>query len=128
MTRAVGQPGEGFHHIIHSPILNISSLLIFSSFFMLLYVFSFSQVSMAVIIGVLILYIAILTMAPTCKNYFSRLMKRMEEALAFRTASSLTFTSSFTSQSSLHRIASEGVRGSFAKPSKSNVPEASGTQ
>ncbi|XP_062818452.1 cation channel sperm-associated auxiliary subunit gamma isoform X2 [Anolis carolinensis] len=86
------------------------------------------EVSMAVIIGVLILYIAILTMAPTCKNYFSRLMKRMEEALAFRTASSLTFTSSFTSQSSLHRIASEGVRGSFAKPSKSNVPEASGTQ
>nr|XP_060640318.1 cation channel sperm-associated auxiliary subunit gamma-like [Anolis sagrei ordinatus] len=87
------------------------------------------EVSMGVIFGMLILYIMVLTMAPTCKSYFGKLMKRMEEALVFRTASSLTFTSSFTSQSSLHHMTSEGIRGSLVQhSSRSNPAEASGMQ
>ncbi|XP_067317816.1 cation channel sperm-associated auxiliary subunit gamma-like [Anolis sagrei] len=87
------------------------------------------EVSMGVIFGMLILYIMVLTMAPTCKSYFGKLMKRMEEALVFRTASSLTFTSSFTSQSSLHHMTSDGIRGSLVQhSSRSNPAEASGMQ
>nr|XP_016852606.1 PREDICTED: cation channel sperm-associated protein subunit gamma [Anolis carolinensis] len=86
------------------------------------------EVSMAVIIGVLTLYISILSMAPTCKLHIGRIMKRMEETLAYRTASSISITSSITSQSSLQRMAPEGIRGSLAQPSsKANAPKASVT-
>nr|XP_060639741.1 cation channel sperm-associated auxiliary subunit gamma-like [Anolis sagrei ordinatus] len=85
------------------------------------------EVWMGAIIGVLILYISILTMAPTCKSYIHGLIKRMEEAWAYRTTSTLSFTSSFTSQSSLQHMASEAIRGSLAQPSsKSSARETSG--
>ncbi|KAH0631536.1 hypothetical protein JD844_005903 [Phrynosoma platyrhinos] len=85
--------------------------------------FSCSQLSMAVIFSILVLYIAVLSLGPKAKAYITRLFQRLEEAFVFRAASSLTFTSSFTSQSSLQHMPSEINQNSSSPPSsKPNTP------
>ncbi|XP_042295000.1 cation channel sperm-associated protein subunit gamma-like isoform X2 [Sceloporus undulatus] len=86
------------------------------------------QLSMSVILGMLTLYIAVLSLAPKAKAYLTRLIRKLEEAFAFRAASSLTFSSSFTSQSSLHRSPSEVLPSSSSPSSSKPTTPASGTQ
>ncbi|XP_042294999.1 cation channel sperm-associated protein subunit gamma-like isoform X1 [Sceloporus undulatus] len=86
------------------------------------------QLSMAVILGMLILYIAVRALGPKAKVYIGRLFRRLEEAFVFRAASSLTFTSSFTSQSSLQRMPSDIIPTSSSPPSSKPTTPASGTQ
>ncbi|XP_060639742.2 cation channel sperm-associated auxiliary subunit gamma-like [Anolis sagrei] len=84
------------------------------------------QVSMASIFGILLLYIVTLSVGPKVKVLISGVFLRLEQAIVFRTASSLTFTSSFTSQSSLQHAASEILRSHSPPPSrKADAPGAS---
>ncbi|XP_032083545.1 cation channel sperm-associated protein subunit gamma [Thamnophis elegans] len=75
------------------------------------------KISFAVIIGLVILYIFVDTVAPWVKRFCNRTLKRMEEAIAFRAESSLTFSSSFSSQGSLRHLPSDISSGDPA-----NVP------
>ncbi|XP_070620534.1 cation channel sperm-associated auxiliary subunit gamma-like isoform X2 [Erythrolamprus reginae] len=65
------------------------------------------KVSMATVIGLVIMYIFVDTVGPWVKQFFSNTIKKMENAMAFRAASSLTFSSSFSSQGSLQHLPSD---------------------
>nr|XP_020642683.1 cation channel sperm-associated protein subunit gamma [Pogona vitticeps] len=81
------------------------------------------KISMAVTVGLLILYIAVYALGPKVKAHITRLSRRLEEAFAFRAASSLTFSSSFTSQASLQHLPSVASRTSSPPfPSRPNTP------
>ncbi|XP_061453607.1 cation channel sperm-associated auxiliary subunit gamma isoform X3 [Rhineura floridana] len=70
------------------------------------------KITLAIILGLLFLYVAIYIMGPKVKAIFGKTFRRLEEAFAFRAESSLTFSSSFTSQGSLHYMPSEVSRNS----------------
>ncbi|XP_070805861.1 cation channel sperm-associated auxiliary subunit gamma [Pituophis catenifer annectens] len=65
------------------------------------------KISMAVVIGLVVLYIFVDAVAPWVKEYWKKLVKKIEETMAFRAESSLTFSSSFTSQGSLQQLPSD---------------------
>ncbi|XP_070620536.1 cation channel sperm-associated auxiliary subunit gamma-like isoform X2 [Erythrolamprus reginae] len=65
------------------------------------------KISMATVIGLVIMYIFVDTVGPWVKQFFSNTIKKMENAMAFRAASSLTFSSSFSSQGSLQHLPSD---------------------
>ncbi|XP_053253725.1 cation channel sperm-associated auxiliary subunit gamma isoform X2 [Podarcis raffonei] len=65
------------------------------------------KVTIAIILGLLLLYIVVYITGPLVKALFNKTFRRLEEALAMRIESSLTFSSSFTSQGSLQHLASE---------------------
>ncbi|XP_058052208.1 cation channel sperm-associated auxiliary subunit gamma isoform X2 [Ahaetulla prasina] len=65
------------------------------------------KISMAIVIGLVILYIFVDIVAPPVKDYCNKMLKKLEETIAFRAESSLTFSSSFTSQGSLQHLPSD---------------------
>ncbi|XP_025030684.1 cation channel sperm-associated protein subunit gamma-like, partial [Python bivittatus] len=86
------------------------------------------KISMAVVVGLVILYIIVHIMAPKVQQYCNKTLRKLEEAIAFRAESSLTFSSSFTSQGSLQHLPSEASHGSNPPyPSRTAVP-GQGTQ
>ncbi|XP_077192645.1 cation channel sperm-associated auxiliary subunit gamma-like isoform X2 [Paroedura picta] len=72
------------------------------------------QVSLFSLIGMVLAYIFIHIVGPSIKNFANNLYKRVEEAIVFRAASSITFSSSLSSQSSLSNLQSE--RSSQSSP------------
>ncbi|XP_026571252.1 cation channel sperm-associated protein subunit gamma [Pseudonaja textilis] len=86
------------------------------------------QISMAVVIGLVILYILVDIMAPWVKEFFDKTVKRMEKAIAFRAESSLTFSSSFSSQGSLQHLPSDISSGDPAGSSFTLAPSKKGAQ
>ncbi|ETE59132.1 Cation channel sperm-associated protein subunit gamma, partial [Ophiophagus hannah] len=74
----------------------------------------FLRISMAVVVGLVILYILVDIMAPRVKEFCNKTLKRLEDAIAFRAESSLTFSSSFSSQGSLQHLHSSISSGELA--------------
>ncbi|KAL7980780.1 hypothetical protein Chor_001934 [Crotalus horridus] len=70
-----------------------------------------SGISMATVIGLVVLYIVVDVVAPWVKQHCNRLVRKLEEVIAFRAESSLTFSSSFSSQSSLQKLPSDLSQG-----------------
>ncbi|XP_039225094.1 cation channel sperm-associated protein subunit gamma isoform X1 [Crotalus tigris] len=69
------------------------------------------KISMATVIGLVVLYIVVDVVAPWLKQHCNRLVRKLEEVIAFRAESSLTFSSSFSSQSSLQKLPSDLSQG-----------------
>ncbi|KAM3829466.1 cation channel sperm-associated auxiliary subunit gamma [Vipera latastei] len=65
------------------------------------------KISMTIVIGFVVLYIVVDLVAPHVKQYCDKMVRKLEEVIAFRAESSLTFSSSFTSQSSLQKLPSD---------------------
>ncbi|XP_054855507.1 cation channel sperm-associated auxiliary subunit gamma-like [Eublepharis macularius] len=74
------------------------------------------KVSLVSVIGMVFAYMFIRIVGPSIKNYFHSLYKKVEEAIVFRAESSLTFTSSFTSQSSLSNLRSPSDSSNQTSP------------
>ncbi|KAG8143563.1 hypothetical protein E2320_000774 [Naja naja] len=85
------------------------------SFFLRADVSVCTSISMAVTIGLVILYILVDVMAPRVKEFCNKTLKRLEDAIAFRAESSLTFSSSFSSQVSLQHLPSDISSGEPAE-------------
>ncbi|XP_062995823.1 cation channel sperm-associated auxiliary subunit gamma [Elgaria multicarinata webbii] len=71
------------------------------------------KISVAVVFGLLCLYISVYIMGPKVQLFCNRTFRRLEEAFALRVESSLTFSSSFTSQGSLQHLPSETSHSSM---------------
>ncbi|XP_062818861.1 cation channel sperm-associated auxiliary subunit gamma isoform X4 [Anolis carolinensis] len=84
------------------------------------------KMSMAAILSLLVLYVVTLSVGPKAKVIIGRFFRTLEQAIVFRAASSLTFNSSFTSQTSLQHATSEITRSHLAH--KSDVPGILDTQ
>ncbi|XP_063167869.1 cation channel sperm-associated auxiliary subunit gamma [Candoia aspera] len=87
------------------------------------------KISTVTVVGLVVLYILVQIMAPAVKEYYNKAMRKLEEAIAFRAESSLTFSSvSFTSQGSLQRVSSEVSHSSSTQHTSRTAVPGQGTQ
>nr|XP_056701746.1 cation channel sperm-associated auxiliary subunit gamma-like [Euleptes europaea] len=74
------------------------------------------KVSLGSLVGLVLAYMFILIVGPSVKNVFHSMYKRVENAIVFRAGSSATFSSSFSSQSSLSNLHSSSDHSNPSSP------------